>query len=110
MLVYEADGLTDRAKPDANAWYVADGLCGFAWVNVKPATNRVAKALVEHATARDFGTRKDSYYGGVTVWVGVGNQSHARKCAAADAFARVIEQWAERTGEPVRVWVGDRLD
>lgn len=108
MLVYEA-GLDDRPIPDARAWHVPEGVCGFAWVNVKPGNSRIARALKEHG-AQPFNARTDSYYGGVSVWVGVGGQSHARKVAAANAYATVIEQFARDNGERVTVWVGDRLD
>lgn len=110
MLVYEADGLSNRPKPDARAWYEPEGLCGFSWVNIKPAYSWVAKAIRENATDRDFGARNDSYEGGTTVWIGYGGQSHARKVRAANAYAEVIKGYIERSGENVRVYVGDRLD
>jgi hypothetical protein len=68
-------------------WSVADGMCGFAWINVKPATSSFARYLKSRNIAR-----KDSYYGGVSIWVHDFGQSHARKVAYANAFARVLNE------------------
>jgi hypothetical protein len=76
-------GVTDGRT----TWVIADGPCGFAWINVKPAYSRVAKALVALGHAK-----KDGYYGGVTFWVGDYNQSMARKEAFARAFAAVLRE------------------
>ena len=45
-------------------YYVSDGVCGFAWINIKPARGKFVKYLKDN----DIG-RKDSYYGGYTIWV-----------------------------------------
>ena len=65
--------------------YVSDGVCGFAWVNIKPARGKFVKYLKDN----DIG-RKDSYYGGYTVWVREFGQSLERKSAYARAFAKVL--------------------
>jgi hypothetical protein len=67
--------------------YVADGVCGFAWVNLKPGNSPFANWLKKNKLAR-----KDEYYGGVTIWVHDYNQSMDRKSAYAGAFARVLNQ------------------
>ena len=64
---------------------VEDGVCGFAWVNIKPANSKFAKFLVERKLAR-----KDSYYGGICMSVSDYNQSMTKKEAYAYAFARVL--------------------
>ena len=66
---------------------VMDGMCGFAWVNVKPGNSRFAKWLRDNGLAR-----KDGYYGGVTVWVSQFGQSSTRKIAYAGAFAAVLRE------------------
>ena len=66
-------------------WIVEDGVCGFAWVNVKPGNSPIAKALV----AANLASR-DSYAGGVTHWVHDFNQSMTRKEAYARAFAATL--------------------
>ena len=75
-------GKLDTSKP---LYHVAEGPCGFAWVNIKPGNSRFARYLKERNLAR-----RDSYYGGVSVWVREGGQSVERKSAYAYAFARVL--------------------
>ena len=65
--------------------FVADGVCGFAWVNLKPSNCKFAKWLQEMGFARP-----DGYYGGVTISVLDYNQSLTRKAAYAGAFAGVL--------------------
>ena len=77
-------GKLDMSKP---THFIADGVCGFAWVNVRDARKPFAKWLVKQGHAR-----KDGYYGGVTVWVGAYNQSMQRKEAYAYAFASVLHK------------------
>lgn len=62
---------------------ISDGVCGFAWVNIKPGTSRFARWLVRNGYAR-----KDSYYGGITIWIHEHRQSMTRKAAHASTFAR----------------------
>lgn len=72
----------DYSKP---TYYESDGLCGFAWINIKPGTSTFARYL--KATGR---AETDSYYGGVTVWVSDYGQSVERKTAYARAYAMVL--------------------
>ena len=66
-------------------YYVADGVCGFAWVNIKPARGKFVTWLKK----ADIG-RKDNYYGGYTIWVSEFGQSVTRKENYARAFAKVL--------------------
>ena len=68
-------------------YYVADGPCGFAWINIKPARGKVVKYLKDN----DIG-RKDSYYGGYTIWVSGFGQSMTRKENYARAFVKALEE------------------
>ena len=70
-----------------DTYYVSDGVCGFAWVNIKPARGGFVKYLKENGIGR-----KDSYYGGYTVWVSGFGQSLDRKTAYAQAFASVLKE------------------
>jgi hypothetical protein len=73
--------------PNQPMYHVPDGVCGFAWLIIKPGTSAFAKWM------NDAGhTRKDTYYGGVCLWVSRFNQSMARKEAYADAFANVLKK------------------
>ena len=69
-----------------DTYYVSDGVCGFAWVNIKPARGAFVKYLKENNIGR-----KDSYYGGYTVWVSEFGQSMARKENYARAFTQVLD-------------------
>ena len=86
----------DYTKP---VYEVADGVCGFAWVNIKPANGKFAKYMVKQGLAR-----KNSYEGGVQVWVSEFNQSMTRKEAYARAFASVLQRWG------INAYAGSRMD
>lgn len=75
----------DVNKPIYN---VPGGVCGFAWITVKPGNSAFAKWMNKKSYSR-----KDTYYGGVTVWVSHFGQSMARKEAYADAFAEVLKKY-----------------
>ena len=72
---------------EKETYYVADGVCGFAWINIKPARGKFVKYLKDN----DIG-RKDSYYGGYTIWVSGFGQSLARKESYARAFANHLNK------------------
>jgi hypothetical protein len=63
----------------------SEGVCGFAWINVKPGTSRFSRFLKETGKGK-----ADYYYGGVTVWVHEGGQSMEMKQAYAKAYANVL--------------------
>jgi len=83
----------------AKVYDMPDGLCGFAWVNIKPGNGKFAKWLKQHSLARP-----DSYYGGVCHWVSRYNQSYERKLAYASAFSEVLNKHG------IRAYPGSRLD
>ena len=70
---------------DKETYYVSEGVCGFAWVNIKPNRGKFVKFLKDNNIGR-----KDNYYGGYTVWVGEFGQSMARKENYARAFTKVL--------------------
>lgn len=66
---------------------VADGVCGFAWVVLRPATSRFARWA-----SANRGARKE-YGGGLCLtWVSEFGQSMTRKEAYARAFAEVLRR------------------
>lgn len=67
--------------------FVADGVCGFAWVNIKPGNCAFSNWLKKNNLARS-----DSYEGGVCIWISDYNQSMQKKEAHAGAFAKVIRE------------------
>jgi len=80
-VVGQAEGLIQWQE-----YILTDGACGFAWVNVKPGGSSFARWLIANGKAR-----RDSYLGGVTVWVPYFGQSLARKEAYAVAYAQVLQ-------------------
>lgn len=81
-------------------YYETEGLCGFAWIIVRPGTSRFARWLKEQNKART-----DSYYGGVCIWVSDYNQSVEKKEAYARAFAEILKDAGYN-----RVYAMSRLD
>ena len=78
--------LGDDIDYSKDTYYVADGMCGFAWINIKPARGKFVTWMKKNNIGRT-----DSYYGGYTVWVSEFGQSVARKENYARAFAKVLE-------------------
>ena len=102
MVVGQAKGMfsneIDYSKP---TYYEPEGVCGFAWVNVKKGNAPFANWLKKNGYARP-----DSYYGGVTIWVSDYNQSMQRKEAHARALAEAIND--AEVG--VSAYMSSRLD
>lgn len=80
--------------------YIMNGLCGFAWVSIKPANMKFAKWMVQNA-----GARKDSYAGGVRFPIFGFEQSIDKKAAYAGAFAGVLQDAGMK-----KVYMDSRLD
>jgi hypothetical protein len=66
-------------------WYVADGVCGFAWVKVPGNT-----AFGKWGKAK--GLFSKAYPKGLMYWVGEFNQSMQKKEAFADAVAAKLRE------------------
>ncbi len=99
MVVSQHENAFDDNSPVKDAWLVSGGVCGFAWVNIKPGTSAFAKWLKKNDYARP-----DTYYGGVTIWVSDYNQSMTRKEAHAAAMAKVF------TDEGFKAYSASRMD
>lgn len=65
--------------------YVADGVCGFAWLNV-PGNSSFGRWLKKRGIARP------DYPTGLSVWISSYEQSHDRKAAHAYAMAKFLQQ------------------
>ena len=88
MVVGHAVGiLGNEIDYSKDVYYVEDGVCGFAWVNVTPATSSFARWLKKTEKAHK------SYYGGVDVWIGDYNQSMQKKEAHAHAMAKIFTKY-----------------
>lgn len=65
-------------------YFVSEGLCGFAWVTVRPAFSPFAKWLKKNKYA------DNGWNGGMTIWISDFGQSYERKMAGARAAAEVL--------------------
>jgi hypothetical protein len=78
------------ADPNEPVYGVAEGVCGTAWVNIKPGGSRFARFILKEGMGR-----ADSYRGGVnlspySICGDRGSQSLTRWEAAAHAIAEVL--------------------
>lgn len=83
MVVSERASPLDDSSPVQKQYYVADGVCGFAWVAFKGNTawGRYAKKYLG---------AKSKYGGGLQIWISAYNQSMQKKEAYAQAYAKVL--------------------
>jgi hypothetical protein len=87
MLVVERANAFDDNSPVVKAYEpVMEGVCGYAWVNIRPATCSFARWLSKNNIGHS------SYHGGWDMWVGEFGQSMERKEAYARAYAEVLRQ------------------
>lgn len=85
--------------PERPVYRIGAGVCGFAWINIKPGNSRFANWLKREGLAR-----RDGYYGGVTVHVSRFDQSYELKRAYAGAFAKTLREAG------IKAYAMDRLD
>lgn len=103
----QADGLQAGYDVTPTPMYVTgyapvmDGVCGFAWVNIRPGNSSFAQWL-----KREGHARTDSYAGGVTIWISAHGQSMSRKQAHADAMAEAFK----REFPNLRIYSASRMD
>lgn len=81
-------------------WVEPEGVCGFAWIKITPATCSFARWLKKTGKVRDG----RAWDGGVDIWVRDYGQSMQRKEAYANAFARVLNEAG------IRAYAQSRLD
>lgn len=86
MIVQQHANPLDDNSDVIKQYYVADGVCGFASINVKPANSKFAKFIVQN----NLGHK--SIYGGVFMSIRDYNQSLQKKEAYAYAFADVLNK------------------
>lgn len=95
MMVTEHSNLLDDSSSVVNQYYVEDGVCGFAWVKIRPARGKFVKWLKDNRIGR-----ANSYEGGYDIWISDYNQSMQKKAAYARAFAKVlVEKGIKAYGE-----------
>jgi hypothetical protein len=101
MIVEQRKNMLNDNSPVVNQWYVADGVCGFAWVQIFwrngekfEKTRAFISALKRAGVAGSINdgcciTHSD-YEKAYVYWVSAGNQSMEKKRAYATAMARVF--------------------
>jgi hypothetical protein len=105
MIVQEHENMLDDSSPVKKEWFVADGVCGFAWVNIRPAS-RAGKNdcdMVRWLRSNSIG-RYDDYTKAWCYWISEYNQSMQKKEAYAEAMARVLSD------DGIKAYAGSRLD
>lgn len=99
MMVGTAKSITSNEIDDTKpTYYVADGVCGFAWVDVFPARG----AFITWCKKNGHGRK--GYPSGYTFWTSTPCQSYERKMAYAHAFAGVLAE------NGIRAYANGRLD
>ena len=89
MIVGEPVDMFDLNSPidySKKTYHVSGGVCGFAWVSVRPANSRFANFLKKKGIGR-----LDGYEGGLSISIREGGQSLALKEAFASAYAGVLK-------------------
>ena len=91
--------LGNDVDPSKPTYFVAGGVCGFAWINVKPGNCSFANWLKKQGKVKER-----SYYGGVDIWVYDFGQSMELKESYAHAFAKVLSD------NGIRAYAMSRMD
>lgn len=104
MVVYEAGLFDDKPLPGGQSWFVDDGVCGFAWVDIRPASHagRSDCDLVKWMRSRDIGHYSE-YHKSWQYSINEFNQSMQRKEAAARAIADVLTKYGYRAYDNSRM-------
>lgn len=98
MTVVQHANPMDDSSEVQRYWDVPSGVCGFAWVVVRPRTSSFARWLVKRGLA------KRDYYGGVSIWIRQYNQCYEKKLAHASAMANYLQSVG------IKAYAHDRLD
>lgn len=98
MVVTQRENPLDDDSAVKKAWYVPEGVCGFAWITIYPGNCSAAYYAKKH-----WGASK-AYRGGMQIWCRLGTQSYEIKTAYADAFAKVLQDAG------IKAYSGGRLD
>lgn len=88
-------GLDNKPLPNEVPSVIMEGLCGFAWVTIRPARGAFVQFM------KSIGKGHNGYYGGYEISTNVVEretgvnfgQSYERKMAAAEAFAATLQAW-----------------
>lgn len=87
MVVSQHVNLLDDRTPITESYFVESGVCGFAWINIRPANCGFANWCRKKGLGKTSG-----YQGGLNLFVHDFGQSLQRKEAFAHAFAEVLSK------------------
>lgn len=100
MYVVQRENPFDDSSPIIKRYApVMSGVCGFAWIIIKPGNGSFARHLKKLGLARS-----SEYYGGVMVSISDYGQSYEKKMAHANAFAGALQEAG------IRAYAMGRLD
>lgn len=85
MVVQQHANMLDDSSPVVQEWHVDGGVCGFAWVNLKPARGLIAE-IFKQAGARE------AYGGGLSLFCHEFGQSMERKEKYCKAFVDTMRE------------------
>lgn len=88
---------------------VRDGVCGFAWIEVKPRNCAVARWLKEKPSGVSGSVYNDNYRKCIAVWISDYNQSMELKSAHARAMADRLQELV-RAGLAKSITAHRRID
>lgn len=86
MIVEERENPWDDNSKVKRSYSVPQGVCGFAWVTIRPANSSYGNWLKKNGKATK------AYDGGLQIWVKGFGQSYEKKSAYATAFAKVLRE------------------
>lgn len=98
MMVAQHASPLDDASPIEKSWIVEGGVCGFAWIVIRPATSAFARWLKKQ---RHGGV---GYYGGLEVAISDYGQSMEKK----EAHARAMSKYLQSVG--IKAYAQSRMD
>jgi hypothetical protein len=87
VVVERANPLNDNSAIVKRYAPIAGGVCGFAWLSIRPANS----AFVNWLKKQGIG-RLDTYAGGWKVWCGDYSQSMEKKEAYVNTVAKVLRE------------------
>lgn len=105
VVTQHANPLDDNSAIE-QAWYVGEGVCGMAWITIRPGNSSFA-----HWAKKHVGARK-AYYGGLEIYepIGRSSQSYDRKTAGVGAMVEILKEGLKELDPKVRIYMGSRLD
>jgi hypothetical protein len=106
MIVQQRESAFNDSSEVIQEWVIDDGVCGFAWLTIRPGNSSFA-----HWAKKNAGASK-AYGGGLSIWspVGGGSQSMERKQAGVYAMADILMEGLSELDSKTSVYGQSRMD